>query len=414
MMKTSPETSSTQSPRTESPSVWRIGVAAVFLGLALSAAYLYWDTETTPPSHNAPAAKPTEAELTIPEDGILTDAFSVKLLQAALQEEKGNVTVAPSAVTEVILSLQAVDGKSIEETCRRFGLQSREPSAATLPRHYLQVFVDENQRLGMENRALMTLPIKRDKVQASAFINRLVLPQDRTSDLVVKASDIDPEDQFITAVDQSFAASWLHPINRQYTTMLPFTTAVGMPDTPTMQVAELYRVAQAPDDTWEAVALLFKRAETAEGDTTERDWVSLVIVRPKVGTARRMAEKLTAEQVSEIRKALVKAPARPYNLQLPPLRVDAAATDILPQLQRMGINPQPISRQGDNAGQQARGSVFLQYRIRACESPEQEGKGSVESVEGYPLLRINSSYIWWIGSMTSPAPFLYMGVVEQP
>lgn len=413
-MKNEPETSNTQQARTEAPSVWRIGIAAVFLGLALSAAYWYWDTETAPPSHNASAQPPTEAELTLPEDGIHTDAFSVKLLQAALKEEKGNVTVAPSAVTEVILGLQAVDGKSIEETCRQFGLQSQEPSAATLPRHYLQIFVDENQQVGLENRSLMTIPIKRDSVQASAFINRLVLPQDQVTDLVVKASDIDPEDQFITAIDQSFDASWLHPINRQHTTMLPFTTTVGMPDTPTMRVAELYRVAQAPDDTWEAVALLFKRSATAAEDTPEDDWVSLVIVRPKVGTARRMAEKLTAEQVSEIRKALVEAPARPYNLQLPPLRIDVPSTDILPQLQKMGINPQPLSREGDNAGQQARGSVFLQYRIRACESPGQDGKSAVESVEGYPLLRINSSYLWWIGGMTSPAPFLYMGVVEQP
>lgn len=404
----SPETSPPDDLRAASLPFWRVGIAAVLLGLALSAAYCYWDTQT---ESSLPQEIETQnaAVVSLPQGGIQTDAFSIRLLQAALHEQQGNVSVAPSAVTEAILGLQAVDGRGVDETCQRFGLQSREPSTATLPNHYFQIFVDESQAMGAENRSLMTLPIRRAPIEASAFINRLVQPPDRDSDLMLEASDVHAGDQFITAVDQRFEAPWLHPVGRQHTIMLPFTTRTGMPDTPTMQVADLFRVAQAPDDTWEAVAMFFSRTARSEDD-----WVCLVMVRPKVGTARRMAERLTAEQVSEIRKALAEAPARPYNLQVPPLRVDASPRDILPLLQTMGLNPQPLAREGDNKGQQARGSLFLQFSIRAGESDASEGRSAAGTVESYPMLRLNSSYLWWIGSLTSPAPFLYMGIVEQP
>lgn len=393
-----------------SPSLWRVGLAAAFLGLMLSSVYYYWTSQSANQRQELHTPEQTEAELALPEGGIRTDAFSLKLLHAALEEQTGNVTVAPSALTEAILSLQAVDGNSIDETCQKFGLQDKEPSAATLPNHFLQIFVDESQALGAENRSLMTIPIKRDPVLASAFINRLALPQQHQADLMLKASDVCPEDQFITAIDQKFAPSWLHPIGPQHMAMLPFTTAFGMPESPTMQVADLYRVVQAPDDTWEAVALFFKKETGTQND----DWVSLVIVHPKVGTARRLAEKLTVEQISDIRKALVETPARPYNLQIPPLQVRATCSNALPLLLKMGLNPLPLSREGNNKGTQARGSIYLQYSISIGASPEDESKSATAAVEGYPLLPINSSYLWWIGSLTSPAPFLYMGVVEHP
>lgn len=386
-------------------SLWRVGIAALLLGLGASAAYVFYEQSLA----IQPELREQEAQVTMPADGVVrTDAFSIRLLQAALRQGKGNVTVAPSAVTEAILNLQSVDNQGIEETCRRFGLEREEPSAATLPEHFIQVFADEAQGLGGEKRTVMPIPIRQDPVQASSFINKLMLPEGWKGDLMVEASDITPDQQFIAAVDQSFGAPWLRPIGRAHTEMLPFTTPLGMPDVPTMQVSGDFRVAHAPDGSWEAVALFFRRADASA------DSVCLVAVRPKLGTARRMAEKLTAEQVTQIRQSLAEATPRPYNIQLPVMRIRQRSQDMLPLLRELGIHPLPLSRNGDNQGQPSRGALYLQFSITAAESSEEGTQNASAPVESYPTLKINTPYLWWIGSLTSPAPMLYLGVREQP
>ena len=346
----------------------------------------------------------TQETLTMPEGELRTDAFSLRLLQqAAAEETEGNVTVTPAAVTELILAMQALDGHDAEESAERLPLSPTPLAVATLPALNLQLFADADQGFDPVETLVMSLPLKSDTQRCLSLINRVSAADAATDSLVLTDSQLSPDAQMLAVADMQWAPTWLHPISELET--LPFRSEGGRPKVPMMKSAASYRMAEAEDGSWRAVALFMRRE-------TEHDSTCFVAVEPR-GTLMNFVRGMTPEKLSTIREALLKAPEQWVNLQLPELHLSSGgARDMLPLLHRMGITPMPLSRSGENKDQAMRGALYVRFRLDIQRSAATDTAPSEQA--GAPQFALDSPFLWWIGDATSDAPFLFMGTVAAP
>lgn len=378
--------------------LWRMALVGVMAGLLAAGALMLIRTEQP-----VDLSGETQETLTMPEGELRTDAFSLRLLQLATEEEGGgNVAVAPTAVTELILALQALDGHEAEESAARLHLSRTQLAVATLPAFNLQLFADAAQGFDPVETLVMSLPLSSDTQRCLGLINR-VSAADATAALVLTDAQLSPDMQMLAVADMRWTPAWLHPVSE--VEMLPFRSEGGRPKVPMMKSAASYRIAEAEDGSWRAVALFMRR--DAELDST-----CFVAVEPK-GTLPNFVKGMTPEKLSSIREALLKAPEQTVNLQLPELHLSSGgARDMLPLLRRMDIDPMPLSRSGENKGQAMRGALYVRFLLDIQKSAETAGAPSEQA--GAPLFSLDSPFLWWIGDATSDAPFLFMGTVAAP
>lgn len=379
--------------------LWRMALVGVMAGLLAAGALMLIRTEQP-----ADLSGETQETLTMPEGELRTDAFSLRLLQLAAEEEgEGNVTVAPAAVTELILALQALDGHDAEESATRLHLSPTPLALATLPTLNLQLFADAAQGFDPVETLVMSLPLSSDTQRCLSLINRVSAADATADSLVLTDAQLGPDTQMLAVADMRWTPAWLHPVSE--VEMLPFRSEGGRPKVPMMKSAARYRMAEAEDGSWRAVALFMRRE--AELDST-----CFVAVEPK-GTLPNFVKGMTPEKLSGIREALLKAPERTVNLQLPELHLSSGgARDMLPLLRRMNIDPMPLSRSGENKDQAMRGALYVRFLLDIQKSGEAAGAPSEQA--GAPQFALDSPFLWWIGDATSDAPFLFMGTVAAP
>lgn len=390
------------SPR---PSLWQGALAIALLGIAACLLYLYAIPQQ---DSDTPETQPT---ITLPEGGVKSDAFSLRLLQAAARLSSGNTVVSPAMVTEMILALREIDGQAIDESCRQFGLSATQVSPSTLPLYSMQLFADEQQKLTEEHRDIVSVPLARRYRSCLGLINRLSAAVPGKDSLVLIDSDLTPQMQILAVTDLSWEPRWLTPISKARRQNLPFYGRGAQPEVPTMCTTARYRCAEAADGSWTA-ATLFLRRDEKEGDS-----LGYTIVMPK-GNVRDFVGSMTPEQLNAIRAALLEAPERPVCLQIPVLHISSGGVqDMLPLLRSMDIDPMPRSRAGENEGQAMRGALYLRFNLRLAESTDEEientGGASRAGNDG-PTLTFSRPFVWWISDAASDAPFLFAGITEAP
>lgn len=390
------------SPR---PSLRQGALALCLLGIVACLLYLYAIPQQ---DSDAPETQPT---ITLPEGGVRSDAFSLRLLQAAARQSSGNAVVSPAMVTEMILALREIDGRPIDESCRHFGLSATQISPSTLPLYAMQLFADEQQELTAEHRDIVSVPLARQYRSCLSLINRLSAADPGKNSLVLIDSDLSPQMQILAVADLSWEPRWLTPISKDLRQNLPFYGRGAQPEVPTMCTTARYRCAEAADGSWTAVTLFLRR------DEKEGDSLGYTIVMPK-GNVRDFVGHMTLEQLNAIRAALLEAPERPVCLQIPVLHISSGGVqDMLPLLRSMNIDPMPRSRAGENEGQAMRGALYLRFNLRLAESTDEEientGGASRAGNDG-PTLTFSRPFVWWISDAASDAPFLFAGITEAP
>lgn len=383
--------------------LWQGALALTLLGIVACLLYLY-----AIPQQDS-ATRETQPTITLPEGGVKSDAFSLRLLQAAARHSSGNAVVSPAMVTEMILALREIDGQAIDESCRQFGLSATQISPSTLPLYAMQFFADEQQGLTEEHRDVVSVPLARQYRSCLSLINRLSAADPGKDSLVLIDSDLSEQMQILAVTDLSWEPRWLTPISKARRQDLPFYGRGAQPEVPTMCTSARYRCAEAADGSWTA-ATLFLRRDAKEGDS-----LGYTIVMPK-GNVRDFVGNMTTEQLNTIRAALLEAPEHPVCLQIPVLHISSGgAQDMLPLLRSMNIDPMPRSRAGENEGQAMRGALYLRFNLRLAESTHEE-IGNADGTAGNeaPTLTFSRPFVWWISDAASDAPFIFAGITEAP
>ncbi len=352
------------------------------------------------------------------EEGGGSDAWSLKLFQEALAlRSAGNVCVAPASTADLLAQLRHVSkGESRKwlDAQKLPGVARPLESLAASPVDFMRLFADIDLKFQPEVTAeeALRVPMRRDFTKALSLANGMATVQSGGAfERLLGSEAMSSESRLIGVSASLFAEEWLHPFveesgrgGREF-----YNVDGGMPSVRMATCSAPVLSAEAPDGSWRAVALFFKR-EGRKGQPC-----CLVAVLPRGDDARGFASELGAEKLSEIREALARATAQPLRVTLPLRQLCASAGtlggDLQPLLLRCGLG-NLFTKSADFSGLAAEplrlDRALCRYELYLPVRSEQEAPLSPA-----PELCFNKPFIWFIGDLCSQNPPLFMGLMEM-
>lgn len=386
----------------------------IFLGIAigLSAALLrpYLQEQW----NNGPEMLQPQPEISVPDGGIGSDAFSLKLFRAALErsEEKGAVVVAPLCTTEWLLDVaNGFSGESIRKQIEELKLNSSTTHIHRCMELGAMVAADDGLHFSPNDSFVLRVPFARNFPFASELF--FSFPREMKHAANYNTNLVSPETRLMGAMATGMQATWLRPFYSADTKKDDFNNADGrMPQVDMMRCRNAFRIAQANDGSWQAAALFLAAAKEDKGKSP----LAFIVILPQ-GDTRTFAEQLTPEQLSAIREALVKAPYADAKVTLPRMAIRPVATDISPRLQQIGVTAPFDIRQADFSplfsDKIAMNGVVEYLSLLFAEFPEQHPKDNSIEQEGGMEFTVNRPFIWILGDLTTDTPPYAMGMVEN-
>lgn len=388
----------------------KIALLSIILGLS---AALLWNTLREQFTHReAPPAPLPQPEL--PEGGVQSDAFSLSLFQAALEQQRnrGCVTVAPLQ-TKYLISLLAQDfmAGAMKEQAASFNMAAEEATQhTTAPSFLCDIVADDGLKLTEQrDTPLMFLPFRRDFPFALSRFNSFFADY--------FGSGYEPLEHMVSRNTRLIALSfcrytlpWRTPFRTVNNRKADFDNANGgLPRVEMLRCVTALRLAEAEDGSWKAAAFFLQ--PTQDGDTP----LALIGILPQ-GNAREFAAALTPQQLSAIRTALVEAPYTQAKAELPQLRLFTPAADIRPLLQAVGITAPFDSRQADfsplTKEKVLLNGVTEQLEI-SLEGKRDELPEDMIPEDGETGISFNRPFLWMVGDLTTPCAPYFMGLVEN-
>ncbi len=352
-----------------------------------------------------------QPDIVIPEGGIRSDAFSLRLLNEALEATPGSTCVCPAAMVELLRRLHDIGG---DATRKLIGEQvpgiaeAPAPSAATL-QSYTQLFADNGLDFapGASVDDALRVPLHSDFTRALPLINAVAEQgTEGFASHMLDGQPISSETRLLALSAARFARPWrsnFHLLGLRNDR--DFYHADGSIRPMRMMASrDTHTVAKAADGSWEAAAIFF-RSEGRGGAPA-----CFVAIMPAKGAdARAFARGLTAEKLSAIRRELALAPPRELTLVLPQLQLRAATADLHPLLLRMGLGSL-FSRKADFS-RLCRDAQPLDLALGKYAFALDAGSGG-DTGSSSETLRFDRPFIWFIGDLTTPNPPCFMGLME--
>ncbi len=347
----------------------------------------------------------------IPEEGVKSADFSLKLFRAALAlQEQGNTCVAPYAMASLLAEMKAcASGQTREllETKEKelgFGNTEGWQALAASPAQFCALFEDsapEPPAEGIAERYPLRLPFTEDPARALTLLNGMEAAQTgHTAGLMLSGHELSSDTQLVAVLSQSLREQWLRPFHPAPATEQDFYKADGGVVPTTMLVSnDAHLAATAPDGSWQAVAL-FLRREGRPGNPC-----CLIAILPGGGNARQFARELTAETLSDIRRALAEAHPRQLSIVLPQLQLNPATRNLQPLLLELGLGK--IFSQSASFGGTNLDLAVARYSL------DLTGQDAAPAQAEGETIRFNQPFIWLIGDLSSATPPLYLGLEEQ-
>lgn len=343
-----------------------------------------------------------EPVITLPEGELKTDAFSLRLLQTALQTPEYPATlVCPAAMTEALHTLSEMSQGATQEQIAASELGVRDSESQTCA-----VMVGMDEALPRAESALPTLPLpfRSNYPEAVSTFNTFFgYP-------AADSSNSSPETRLFMAVRTELLCRFLHPFYAEDGKNGDFDNADGgMPAVRLMRRCGSFRVAEAEDGSWKAVALLLK------GRFGGDENAAFVAILPQ-GKARDFALQLTPGQLSAIRRALAAAEPRVLTVELPKLQFAAAVNDVAPLIRALGITAPFDIRTADfsplttetialNALAESSAYVMTEEQRRPADIPRPDS--------GPETFSLTRPFLWFVGDLTTDAPFVMFSIVEN-
>lgn len=340
-----------------------------------------------------------EQPIVLPEGEWVSDAFSLKLLQTALQTPEYPATfVCPAAMTELLHTLDAMSRGAVHEQVEALGLSSFGQN--DVPGFSLAA-MEETLPRAEEKTAMLMLPFRRNYPEALSTFNTLFgYP-------AADSANTSPDTRLFMAARTEIECRFRLPFYAADSKVTDFDNADGgMPAVRFLRRCGQFRMAEAEDGSWKAVALLLRggSADTA-----------LVAVLPQ-GNAREFALHLDSAQMSAIRRALAEAVPQEMRVELPRLAYSVGLRNSAPLIQALGVTA-PFDIRSADFGKLTTEKVALNAVAESllCILPEEERKPTDvphpdSCVASFSL---NRPFLWFIGDLTSADPPLVLGIVEN-
>lgn len=339
-----------------------------------------------------------EPTITLPEGELVTDAFSVNLLQTALQTAEYPMnTVCPAAMTEALLTLDTMSKGATHEQIEALKLSQ----GAASPTSSVLAAMEETLPRPEEKRPILRLPFRRNYPEAVSTFNTIF------GYAAADSGNCSQDTRLFMALRTSCGLAFRQPFYQEDGKHEDFdNTDGGMPSVYLMRRCGTFRMAEAEDGRWKAVALLL------EGGA---DDAALVAVLPQ-GRVRDFALQLTPEQLSTIRRALAEATPQECTVELPRIDIAVGLRNIAPLWQALGLTAPFDIRTADfsslSTDKQALNAVAESLTCRMQESGRRPA--DIPPADSCPkTFSLTRPFLWFVGDLTTETPFVLMGMVEN-
>lgn len=343
-----------------------------------------------------------EPVLSLPEGELKTDAFSLRLLQTALQtpEYPCNI-VSPAAMTETLHMLSEMSRGATREQIAALGLGESDSESQTCA---VMVGMDEELPRAESAQPTLPLPFRRNYPEAVSTFNTFFgYP-------AADSSNSSPETRLFMATRTELLCRFRYPFYAEDGKNGDFDNADGsMPAVRLMRRCGAFRVAEATDGSWKAVALLLKDCFNGNENA------AFVAILPR-GKVRDFALQLTPAQLSDIRRALVAAEPKTLTVELPKLQFSAAVNDAAPLIRALGITA-PFDIRTADFSPLTTETVALNALAEsaACSMTEKDSRpADIPRPDSSPdIFSLTRPFLFFVSDLTTEAPFVAAGIVEN-
>jgi len=392
-------------------------ILLAFFVLGLSFPYLkQWLAE----EGDSPAASFRAPRVSLPESGAPVDAFTARLLQAALSARpEGNILLAPNSFAATLMQLPPLANEGLAAQLASISLPDSLQDSAAGAHEAACLFADS---AAVPNNAadlgVFPAPFSQNLPRALSEVNNAISSFTQGGvGQVISSDQASPETGILAVNALSFHSPWLFPVRKEDSHDADFFNADGrMPRVRMMQCKGSFRIAEDPSGEWKAAALFFRNDSPA---AALRDSCCLVVILPQGGSARKLAADLEPTAFAALHTALARAPETEGSISLPVLSFRPLTQDVTPLLHLLGLrslfavaSPLP-GLSGDTP-------LPFSRALQCCSLTLDESGDDAPPHASPPLpnhapvlLQADKPFIWFIGSLASPAPPYALGIVEN-
>lgn len=347
------------------------------------------------------------------EENIATDAFSIKLFQQALADRRGNILVAPHVVSRTLSHLEILAGGKTNEALQALQLHPSAPPRAAEPASISLLAVDINVPRLDTGSEIISLPFSENVPLALSIFNGAIArfmgrnnAQYATSEMVTGRTKL------LAGAVCSFQAKWDIGFQLNHSRTADFESASGsLPQFTQMRSRGNYRMAQADDGSWKAIALQMRSDPLVKSSP-----MVLIGVLPS-GSARDFAAGLTPETVDEIRKKLATATPEDTLVEFPRLELEVRPYDMRATLRRMELKSLFDSDTSDFSALTPE-KIHLGAFVHASEIKLRESKETgvsphhdLDSAKNY--ISFSRPFLWFVTDLSSATPIDFIGLIEE-
>ncbi len=347
------------------------------------------------------------------EEGIATDAFSIKLLQQALDDRKGNILIAPHVVSRTLSQLEVISGGKTKEALQALQLQPSGPPRSAEPGSISLLAVDINLPRLDSGSEIIVLPFSENVPLALSIFNGVIARFMGRNDAQYATSEmVTGRTRLLAGAVSSFQAKWNIDFQIRNSRTADFESASGaLPQFTQMRSRGNYHTAQADDGSWKAIALQMRNDSLIKSPP-----MVLIGVLP-AGSARDFAAGLTPGTIDEIRKKLAASTPEDTLVEFPRLELEVRPYDMRAILRRLGLKSLFDSEPSDFSALTTE-KIHLGAFVHACEIKISESMGNeppsqqdLDFAKNY--ISFNRPFLWFVTDLSSATPIDFIGLIEE-
>lgn len=360
----------------------------------------------------APTANAAEKLMLKMPEKTGTDACAVEMFRLLVkQTPKGNVCFSPAAAEQVLDILTKAAERKTKVTLEKVPVGRKGVPSSLSPDISSALLVNKSFRPSAGfYTAADTLSVDfaaADTIRkANDWCNRATKSQVKT----IWNAKIKPQ-QFLVLNTLYFQENWETPFDKELSSKRVFTQPSGKRTVKMMTTEDTESILFAKGKNWRAVAKSYK-AKVGSG---ERGF--FIAVMPN-GDAREFIDTLTPEILADIRHSLGSKPEAYTTFTMPKFTIKGGENDLDAVWKTMGLSM--LYEKGANFSALAPNLGPLDGVIQKCYVKVDEVGGAparTEEKEKSPNPKefsLNRPFLWLIGDLTTDAPPLMMGLMEEP
>ncbi len=350
----------------------------------------------------------------IPEGGVQTDKFGIRLFQAAMETAPGDsCMVCPFLVSETLLTLKELAKDSLRQDIEKLGIGDYLAEHAAAPNMSMALAADYGLFSSDEqnHEHILRLPFRSDLPMAMSLFNgALGLDGIGKHNVIIGSDFLTRDTKIIAGLYADYTPKMQPHFLASDSIVSEFENANGsLPKVCMMRLRANVRYAKDTNGDWEAVAILLKPDHPAEGDP-----VAFMAILP-TRRAEIMAAALTAEQLGTIRKALAEATPSDCCVELPQMRWSLPTHNLESPLRNMGLGRLfDITENNWTFTERKLGLDAMAEKIGITLTHEQRINRQQTGVDNAATkISFSRPFIWLIGDLTTATPAYYIGLVQN-